>query len=119
MIPADTLSRLIVKDVKDYVPAQNEEETMIINKMTAKREVDLVSKQWRDLDLRRIIKMINDKDISYFNREVNPASDVKTLVKLAEQSKLLMERNMENKWMLMKAASFTNQMVILRSARSM
>ena len=85
--------------------------------MMVKKGVNLVDKQWRDPDLRRIIKMIDDQEIMYFDGEVNPASDIKTLVELAKRGKLLVERNVENKRMLMKAASFTNQMVILRLAR--
>ena len=109
-----------MKDMEDYVPAQDKEETVIINEMTVKKEVNLVDKQWRDPDLRRIIKMIDDQEIVYFDREVNTASNIKTLVELAKQGKLLVERNVENKnkRMLVKVASFMNQMVIPRSARS-
>ena len=49
--------------MEDYIPAQDEEETVVINKMTAGVEMNLVDKQWKDPDLQRIIKMINDQEI--------------------------------------------------------
>ena len=118
MIAADTLSRLIVKDVEDYVPAQDDEETVALNKMTTGMEINLVDEQWKDPDLQRIIKMMDDQQIEYFDGTENPASDIKTLVELAARGELLVERNRENKRMLMKKASLTNQMVIPRSARA-
>ena len=50
LIPADTLSRLIMKETKDYVPVNDEEESAV--KQLEEEDVDLVSEQWKDRDLR-------------------------------------------------------------------
>ena len=43
LIPADTLSRLIMKDREDYVPVNDEEESAV-NKLE-EADVDMVSEQ--------------------------------------------------------------------------
>ena len=53
LILADTLSRLIMKDVEDYVLVDDEEESAI-NKLL-EEPLDLVSKQGKDQDLRKLM----------------------------------------------------------------
>ena len=106
-----------VKAVEDYIPAKEEEETVMVNKMTIDREMDLMDKQWKDQDLTKIMLMMEAKDIQYFDGEVNPAADIKTLVELAERGELLVTRNMEKKRMLVMTASIVNQIVVPRTVR--
>ena len=104
-----------MKEAEDYVPVNDEEESAINQIM--EEPVDLVSEQWKDRDLRKLMKMMVEENVSYFDGEENPAADIKTLVELAGRKELLVERDAEGRRMLMKKASINNQMVIPRSAR--
>ena len=87
LIPSDTLLRLIMKDMEDYVPVDDEEESTI-NKLL-EEPLDLVSKQWKDQDLRKLKKMMTEGNMVYFDGEENPTADIKTLVELAKRKELL------------------------------
>ena len=56
-------------------------------------------------------------DIQYFNGEKNPAFNIKTLDELAERGQLKVTTDSRMKKMVMKKASFKNQVVVLRSMR--
>ena len=94
----------------------NDKEESAINQIK-EEPVDLVSEQWKDWDLRKLMNMMVEEDVSYFDGEENPATDIKTLVKLAGSKELLVERDAEGRRVLMKKASINNQIVIPRSAR--
>ena len=81
LISADTLSRLIMKDTEDYVPVNDKEESAV--NQLEEEAVDLVSEQWKDRDLRKLMKMMMEGNMTYFDGEENSAADIKTLVKLA------------------------------------
>ena len=49
--------------------------------------------------------MVEDREVKYFNGENNPASDIKTLVELAERKEHLVVKTLDDKRMLVKAAS--------------
>ena len=58
LIPADMLFRLILKEVEDYVPVNNEEESAMMNKVLQEDPKNPVNEQLRNKDLRRLIRMM-------------------------------------------------------------
>ena len=83
-----------MKEAEDYVPVNDEEESAINQIM--EEPVDLVSEQWKDRDLRKLMKMMTEENMSYFDGEENPAMDIKTLVELASRKELLVARDAED-----------------------
>ena len=103
--------------MEDYVSVDDEEESAI-NKLLEEPK-DLVSKQWKDRDLRKLLQMMTEGDMIYFDGENNPTANIKTLVELAKRKELLVVRDEEGQRRLVKKASITNQIVVLRLAREM
>ena len=59
--------------------------------------MDLVGEQWKDQDLRKLMKMMTEENMSYFDGEENPAADIKTLVELGGRKEVLVERDAEGR----------------------
>ena len=85
----------------------DDEPESAVNEVRAEPEV-LVASQWQDRDFQRIIKMMSEGEVVYFDGEENPAADIKTLVELAKRKELIIERDREGRRMLMKKASIVN-----------
>ena len=107
LIPADTLSRLIMRDTEDYVPVNDEEESAI--NQLEEEDVDMVSEQWKDRDLRKLMKMMMAGNVSYFDGEENKADNIRTLVELARRQELLVVKSEDGRSMLVKKASIANR----------
>ena len=79
LIPANTFSRLIMKEVEDYVSMNKEEESAVVNKVMQEEPFYLAVEQWMN-NLCHQIQMME-------------ANKIKTLVELAERVKLMVTRD--------------------------
>ena len=68
------------------------------------------SEHWKDWDFRKLMKMMTEENMAYFDGEENPTANIKTLVELVL-------RDAEGRQTLMKKLSINNQVLVLRLAR--
>ena len=94
----------------------NDEEESAVNQLE-EEDVDMVSEQWKDRDLRKLMKMMTAGSVNYFDGEENKADDIRTLVELACRQELLVVKSDDGRSMLVKKASIANQVVVPRSVR--